>query len=357
MSTDSITEARRQAQICNACRYCEGYCAVFPALQRERVFTDGKIVQLANLCHNCRGCYYACQYAEPHEFKINIPRTLAEVRQQSWESFVFPSAFAARFQQSGVAIALLLIAALTFLFLLIGSTPSGAGEGFYAWLSHGLMVALFLPAFLLPLVVTGLGLKRYWSAVGGETVRWKHLRQALHQAATLKNLAGGRDQGCNFEQGDRFSLHRKQFHQATMWGFLLCFASTSVATIMHYLFAIPAPYGLLSLPKLLGIPGGLLMVTGCIGLIYLKLKADPALGAPSVWGGEMAFIVLLGSTGLTGLLLYAATGTALVGGLLAMHLGCVLSLFLLLPYSKMVHGFFRLAALTRDAQEQGSKGV
>ncbi|MBX2885040.1 MAG: tricarballylate utilization 4Fe-4S protein TcuB [Granulosicoccus sp.] len=352
MSTESIAESRRQIQVCNACRYCEGYCSVFPALQRERNFTDGNIIQLANLCHNCRGCYYACQYAEPHEFKINIPQTLANVRQQSWESFIGPQRLAIAFQHSGVTIALLLLAMVTAMFLLIGSLPSGTGPGFYAWMSHAVMVTIFLPAFFLPLVVTAIGLRRYWKTVGGTPVRWSHLHAALVQAATLRNLSGGRDQGCNFEAGDRFTRRRRNFHQATMWGFLLCFASTSVATIMHYAFGMVAPYGLLSLPKLLGIPGGILLVAGCLGLIWLKLKADPELGATTVWSGEMAFILLLGLTGLTGLALFAATGTSLVSGLLAVHLGCVLSLFLLLPYSKMVHGFFRLAALVREAQQQ-----
>lgn len=80
-----IEEAKRQVDICNACRYCESFCSVFPAISRERQFANGDITQLANLCHNCRGCYYACQYTEPHEFKINIPKVLAEVRQESWQ--------------------------------------------------------------------------------------------------------------------------------------------------------------------------------------------------------------------------------------------------------------------------------
>ena len=36
MQTDLLREAERQAEICNACRYCEGYCSVFPALHRNR---------------------------------------------------------------------------------------------------------------------------------------------------------------------------------------------------------------------------------------------------------------------------------------------------------------------------------
>jgi hypothetical protein len=102
--------------------------------------------------------------------------------------------------------------------------------------------------------------------------------------------------------------------------------------------------------KLLGIPGGVLLTVGAATLMWFKTKADPELGAPSVWGGEMAFLGLLGATGTTGLALYAATGTSLDSPLLALHFGTVLAFFLTMPHSKMVHGFYRLAALIRDAQ-------
>ena len=85
MYDDAITEARRQVEICNACRYCEGYCSVFPTITSSRAFSDGDITHLANLCHNCRGCYYACQYTDPHEFDLNLPKALAEVRHDSWK--------------------------------------------------------------------------------------------------------------------------------------------------------------------------------------------------------------------------------------------------------------------------------
>ncbi|MEI7538385.1 MAG: tricarballylate utilization protein TcuB, partial [Comamonadaceae bacterium] len=34
----SEAEVARQMQICNACRYCEGFCAVFPAMTRRLEF-------------------------------------------------------------------------------------------------------------------------------------------------------------------------------------------------------------------------------------------------------------------------------------------------------------------------------
>ncbi len=67
-------------QICNACRYCEGFCAVFPAMTRRLEFGQADPHYLANLCHNCGACLHACQYAPPHEFAVNVPRAMAEVR-------------------------------------------------------------------------------------------------------------------------------------------------------------------------------------------------------------------------------------------------------------------------------------
>ena len=343
-------EARRQVEICNACRYCEGYCAVFPAITMQRAFSDGDITQLANLCHNCRGCYYACQYTAPHEFDLNLPGILAEVRQESWDRHAWPPAFAGAFQRKGTAIALALAAGLALIFAALTALRPASGEGFYAYLSHGGMVAIFLPAFVFPLLAIAIGLRGYWAEVGGQRLRLADLRAAIASAADMRNLGGGQGQGCNFEETDRFSNARRWAHQAVMYGFLLCFASTSSGTVMHYALDMQAPYGLFSLPKLLGIPGGILLTLGAGWLVSLKLRADRGLGAVSAWGGELAFVLLLGLTGLTGLLLYAATGTALVQPMLAIHLGAVLAFFLTAPYSKMVHGFYRLAALIRNAQ-------
>ncbi|MBN9890028.1 tricarballylate utilization 4Fe-4S protein TcuB [Salipiger abyssi] len=347
----AIEEARRQAQICNACRYCEGYCSVFPALHAQRVMADGDIVQLANLCHNCQNCFDACQYTAPHEFDLNLPGILAEVRQESWEETAFPAALGRSFHRNGTLIAMAAVVAMAALFALLRALPGG-GEGFYAMLSHGAMVAIFLPAFVFPLVALGVGLKRYWSRVGGERIRLGHLRAAFASAAQMRNLAGGHGKGCNFEDGDRFSQGRRVMHQLVMYGFLLCFAATTAGTILHYVFDMPAPYALFSLPKLLGLSGGILLCIGTLGMMRLKLRSRPDLQFPPVRRGEFGFILLLFIVSASGLALYAGGGTTALGALLALHLGAVLAFFLLTPYSKMAHGFYRFAALVRDAQRR-----
>ena len=354
ISDDPIEEARRQVEICNACRYCEGFCAVFPAITRQKVFADGDITQLANLCHNCRGCYYACQYTAPHEFDLNLPAALASARAESWERFAWPGGLARLFQRKGTALAAALVVGCVLMFTAIAALP-GEGEGFYAHLGHTAMVLIFLPAFLLPLAAIVVGLRRYWAETGGRRVTMAHLHAATKSAATLRNLDGGQGQGCNFEVEERFSSARRHAHQAVMWGFLLCFASTASGTVLHYVFDSPAPYGFFSVPKLFGVPGGILLTIGCAGLLVLKAKADPALGTPGRASGEWAFVWLLGLVGLSGLLLYGLRDTGLTGPLLALHLGSVLTFFLLTPYSKMAHGFYRFAALVRD-QQQGKGG-
>ncbi|CRL10117.1 tricarballylate utilization protein B [Phaeobacter italicus] len=352
MQTDFLQEARRQAEICNACRYCEGYCSVFPALHAERAFSDGDLTQLANLCHNCRGCYYACQYTAPHEFDLNLPQALADVRQNSWEEMAFPRAAGKAFQKNGVLIAVATVIGFALLFWAARTLPSAGDEGFYAALSHNAMVAIFLPAFLFPLLSIAVSLRRYWRHIGAGPFRPAHLITAFRQAADMKNLKGGHGDGCNFEDEDRFTHARRAVHQAVMYGFLLCFASTSVATVMHYVFDMPAPYGLLSLPKLLGLSGGLLLVVGCAEMIRLKLQSDRSLGASAAFGGEVAFVGLLGFTGFSGLALYAFGQSTVMPTLLAIHLGAVLSFFLLTPFTKMAHGFYRLTALVAEAGRQ-----
>ena len=353
MSTDAVKEARRQVEVCNACRYCEGYCSVFPAISRQRSFSDGDIIQLANLCHNCRGCYYACQYTEPHEFAINVPKALAEVQQASWQDYAVPQRFAGAFHRSGVAIALSVAVGFALIFWAMKALGENAGgEGFYALMSHTAMVAIFAPAFLLPLASICLSLRTYWRKVGGGRIQISDITAAFGSAARMKNLSGGHEEGCNFEDEDRFSNARRWRHQAVMYGFLLCFASTCSATVLHFVFGMPAPYGPLSLPKLLGVPGGVLLSLGTLAMAELKLRADRTLADIRAWGGEMGFIVLLFFVSTSGLVLYLFANAEVLDVLLATHLGAVLALFVLTPYSKMAHGFYRLAALVKDAQDQ-----
>jgi len=350
-------EVARQMTICNACRYCEGLCAVFPAMELRRVFEGPDADYLANLCHNCGACYYDCQYAPPHDFAINVPQAMAELREDSYARFAWPAAFAPIFARNGLWIAL--ISALSVAGLILGialwSDPGAltASGNFYAVMPHNAMVALFAPVFLFSLLAMAMGLRTFWRAADGGNrapVTAAALWQAMKDAGQMRYLDGG-GMGC-MSQSTRPDRYRRLFHHMTMYGFLLCFASTASGTIMHYLLDWAAPYGFWSPPKLLGIPGGLGLVVGAGGLIWYDWHRDPATRTRHSTGMGPAFSWTLLWLGATGLALYALRETPAMGVLLALHLGTVFAFFLTMPYGKFVHGLYRFAALTRHAHEQ-----
>jgi len=356
-------EVARQLQICNACRYCEGFCAVFPAMTRRLSFAPADVHYLANLCHNCGACLHACQYAPPHEFAVNVPRAMAQVRGQTYADFAWPPALGSLYQRQGLTLSLALAAALGF-FLLLAVTLQGRGVGalwhapvgdFYGLFPHNLLVALFGPVFGLAVLALTMGLRRFWRAVtpvtSGQAVTPPAASEAASAALRLQYLDGGHGDGCHNED-DAHTLARRRYHHLTFYGFALCFAATSVATLYHYVWQLPAPYDLPSLPKLLGAVGGVAMAIGTAGLWRLNLRRHPLHGDPAQKPMDRGFIALLFLTAVSGLALWAARGTAALPLTLCLHLGAVMALFLTMPYSKFGHGFYRLAALLRHAVEK-----
>jgi citrate/tricarballylate utilization protein len=335
-----IAEAQRMLRICNACRYCEGYCAVFPALERRLEFGEGDVHYLASLCHNCGSCLYACQYAPPHEFQFNFPRMMAEVRAATYRKYAFPQFLSSLFTRNAFAATPITALSVVLLFLLVRQDASGS---FYDAMPHGLMAGFFSTVSLLIVVPLVVGAVRFWrdmdeSPVGG-------MGQAASDAATLKYLGGG-GEGCTYPD-ERPSYLRRRFHHLTFYGFMLCFAATCVGTIYHYALGWPAPYPLLSLPVILGTVGGAGLLVGPAGLLYSCARRDPDLADRKQDGMDAAFIALLLLTSATGLALLALRDTRAMAPLLAIHLGMVLALFLTLPYGKFVHAVYRLAALAR----------
>jgi citrate/tricarballylate utilization protein len=352
MSAEADTA--RQLQICNACRYCEGFCAVFPAMTRRLQFDDPDTHFLAHLCHNCGACLHACQYAPPHEFAVNIPRAMARVRQQSYSRYAWPGFMGGFYQRNHLWVALTL--ALAFAVVLLWSmSDAPRGAGFYALMPHPNMVAAFAPVFLFAVLALAIATWRYARDTRPETPRMPadlgSAAEATHHALTLRYLDGGHGDGCN-NANDAFSHARRHAHHLTFYGFMLCFAATSVATLYHYLWGWTAPYDLPSLPKVLGALGGVMLCVGTVGQMVLKLKRHPLHGDPHQNATDFGFMALLLLIAASGLALWAARTSPWLPQVLALHLGSVMALFVTLPYGKMVHGFFRCVALLRHSIEQ-----
>jgi citrate/tricarballylate utilization protein len=350
------TEAARVMQICNACRYCEGFCAVFPAMTRRLAFAKDDLHYLANLCHSCGACLHACQYAPPHDFGVNVPIAMARVRRKTYSHYAWPSFLGVLYRRNGLAVAGALTFALAFFLalplLLSGSLWASVPDGnFYAVLSHGMMISLFGPVFLFAVLALGIGAYRFWRQQEAGPVVPSALRETTSNVLSLKYLDGGHGEGCNNED-DRFVQSRRILHHLTFYGFMLCFAATSVATIYHYFLQYSAPYPFLSAPKLLGTFGGVGLLAGTGGLFWLNRRRYPLHKDGEQQPMDIGFLFLLFLIALTGLLLMMLRLTPAMPLLLSLHLGSVMALFATLPYGKFAHATYRVCALLKWAIEK-----
>ena len=362
--TGAESEVARQMQICNACRYCEGFCAVFPAMTRRLEFGKADIHFLANLCHNCGACLHACQYAPPHEFAVNVPQAMAQVRGQTYADYAWPPALGALYQRQGLTLSLALAAGLA-LFLVLGAMLQGGGldalwganlgANFYHLFPHNLLVGLFAPVFLFVVLALAMGVRRFWRdvtpATSGAPLSAPATVEATDAVLRLKYLDGGHGDGCHNED-DAYTLKRRRAHHLTFYGFMLCFAATSLATVYHYVFGWAAPYDLPSVPKLLGAVGGVMLMLGTAGLWHLNRTRHALHGDAQQKPMDLGFIALLFLVSSSGLALWLARSTPALALLLCLHLGAVMALFATLPYGKFAHGVFRTASLLRHAIEK-----
>jgi citrate/tricarballylate utilization protein len=333
-------EAERELSICNACRYCEGLCAVFPALERRTLLSEQDVTQLANLCHDCRACFDACMYAPPHEFGLNLPKALAAVRVADNRVYMWPAKaprllrgrLAAAVGIPVVAVILLAIAAANAGLSALVATPTGAGSP-YTLIPYAVLLAVVgLPA-LFAIVVMAVGGRRFWKDAGGSPagLSFAAIRQMVTDAVTLRYLRGG-GIGCYYEQDDEPSPVRRHLHWLISGGF-------------------DPPYPVASVPVITGLIGGIGMAVGCTALLLVKAGSSRDTTTEQMVAKDYALLTSLDVLAVTGLLVLFTRDTPAYSILLIVHLVAVAFTFLSAPYSKFTHVTYRTLALVRDNLE------
>ncbi|MDG7007847.1 MAG: tricarballylate utilization 4Fe-4S protein TcuB [Nitrososphaerota archaeon] len=354
---DAYEEPIRQMTVCNACRYCEGICPVWDAMERRRVFHRQDVVYMANLCHDCQDCYTVCPYTPPHPFKINIPKMMSEIRKSTYKDYTSPKKLAVFFENQTryslmtIAVSLTLVSVFV---LLIGS-PSrlvaqhlGTGS-FYAIVPS---LAIDIVGIVAGLYVIGMwlyGVKRYWNDTAGP-LRLVFNPGALWGAATEafeQTWFKGGGPGCMYPdpKSDKKPSYRRYYlHALVFFGFTLDLIATISATVLQDGLGILPPYPIVSGPVLFGIAGGALIIPGALVLLFVDVRSKPttfeSMASLDRW--FLVFLILVTLTGFGTLLLRTTAG---MGSLFTLHLGLVLALFLTAPYGKFIHFVYRYVAL------------
>jgi citrate/tricarballylate utilization protein len=323
-------------------------------MEERLTFSSADVAYLANLCHNCGECLYACQYAPPHEFGIDVPKTFSALRVESYEACAWPSFAARAFRRPWLTTVIAVAVSAIVVAVSVGRGFTARQPlTFYDVISHVRMVTLFGAAGLFAIAALAIGHRRFNMATNALSPASRSSKSAAHAAAdvlTLKHLhATGED--C-VDAEERRTPWRRWMHHCTFYGFALCFASTTVAAIYHLVFGWIAPYAYTSAPVVLGTLGGLGLLVGPAGLFLVDRSRDSALTAASQRALDAPFVVMLFATSLTGLLLMAWREQPFMPTLLVIHLAFVLALFVTLPYGKFVHGIYRAAALLKFRREE-----
>ena len=351
VQADLFAEGRRQLSVCNACRYCAGYCPVWPELELRTDLSDGDLGYLANLCHDCQDCYTACMYTAPHEFALNPPRVFAGLREDTYRRYAWPRRLPGRLAGwPGTAAALVAAAALLVALSAAAGTllPAGKGNaaGPYQVVPYALLLVLVGAPALWGAAVLAVGAVRYWRDIHGPVAALASPRAwaaALAQAARLRHLRGG-EAGCDYP-GDEPSAARRRSHHALVSGFGLCLLSTVSAAVEQDLLGISPPYAYWSVPVVAGTLGGLAMLAGGTGLLALKARSDQDRGTPGMRKADYALTAALLALAASGLLTLAVRDTPAFGPVLVAHLAAVMVAFAVAPYTKFAHWTYRLLAI------------
>lgn len=348
---DLLKETDWQLRVCNSCRYCSGYCPVWPALERRGTLLQGDMLHLANLCHDCRDCFSACMYTPPHEFGVNPPRIFSELRQETYLAYVPRVSQLARGRGLFLIGILAVAAVLACSFAGVESGTRRASP--YAVIPHSLLIVLGLAPLVLSFGMLGRGVRRYWRDIGRVSlISARGWWAVLRNIVTLRHMSGG-GEGCEYES-DEPGRMRRYAHQAIMYGFGFTILSTVSAWFAESLLGMSPPYGLWSVPVVSGTLGGVIASAGCVAMLMLKSRSDKEQVDPRMNRADIALLWSLLLLMLSGLAVLLLRDTSTFKAMLVVHLSAVVVAFAIFPFTKFVHPVFRVLSIYKDAVEQGS---
>ena len=148
-------------------------------------------------------CYYACPYAPPHEFAVNVPKALSGLRADTYADYAWPRVLSGLYRNNAFLVGLVttVCVALAFVLTLVfqgSSTLFSAHEGtgaFYAVVPYGAMVFPATVMFFYAIFALLAGFVSFWRRTRGsvaDLVNPAAFVHALKDAFGLEYMKGRR---------------------------------------------------------------------------------------------------------------------------------------------------------------------
>ncbi len=346
---------------CYQCATCAVACPISPdnkPFPRKEMIAASwglkdKLVGNADiwLCHNCGDCSTLCpRGAKPGD-------VLAAVRSYAIQEYARPKKLADMINNPKKLPVLMAIPVV--LFLVIGLmaklfglhwldiTPNGDSIVHAKFIHSTLVDVVMIPTFFFSIGVFALGLRRFMADIHkdalicGKTDKEKIDPKGFVEAL-VKVIPTVLQHKKFTECGE--NAERATSHMMVFFGFLGLFIVTNIFFVVMYGFGIHGPYSQLNPVKWLGNIAGVSLIIGAALMIKDRITKDDQVSAYKDW-----FIVVLAlALGLTGML----TQMTRIGGAACMsysiyllHLICIWTFFISLPFSKFAHIIYRTVAM------------
>lgn len=353
-----LDEATRQFTICNACRYCEGYCPVWPAAHMRTLITNPDSIYLSNLCYDHRDCYYACPFVEPvHEFALNLPKVTRQVRKETYRNLT--ADFTSTVARKASLLTLAIIPLLAFWAVYFPKIYSTGSYSFYALVPKitTLTVSSGLSAYLVILMIYFLGkyIKSIEQENGIKSLRDAEYLKLGNIVGTLKDVLLHRWFSEIHYPADNDSNIRMVNHLLIFFGFGFDLLSTTLGFVYEDIMKMPSPYSLASPVVIAGLIGGAMIVVGALSSLATRGYSSRKQDFMEISSFDILFVILLllvAATGLTVLITRLYTAPILSYAFLLVHYSMIYLLVIAAPFtSNFLHIVARFASLLKFNNE------
>ena len=362
---------------CFQCATCSVACPIAPEnspFPRKEMIAAGwglkdKLVGSADiwLCHECGDCTALCpRGAKPgstlsalRSYAINEYAGAAPVVGKLSKMVTNPQKLALL-----TAIPAVWLALMAFITMVLGKPGGIMDKIFHAvgvhwihatdapiaqarFISSWLVDLTFVPVFTASILVFVYTLKKMLSDMhANAVVEGKTDKDTLDYKAYAKMIPVVLKKVLKHSQFNECgeNKNRGTAHMMVLYGFIGCFIVTSIGFFFLYILGVPGPYSQLWPFKWLGNISGIAIVFGAVLMIKERL-GKPDLNAYKDWY-LLGLVLTLGATGLLTQMARLAGMEFATYAIYYIHLIAVFHLFAYLPFSKLAHAVYRLAAMT-----------
>jgi quinone-modifying oxidoreductase subunit QmoC len=294
------------------------------------------------MCHQCTDCSSRCpRGAKPGD-------VLAALRSYSVIHFSRPKFLGKALSSPKYLPAILLVPAIImFAYLwLTGTRAFPVGEispeelvpSLYTYIAMGIVLVFMF-------FMAGSGTYRLWKNLGEFRVNPEPSMDTGNSQNSLVSLLIDILKHNNFGKCQENRVSRYT-HLSIFYGSILLIIATALSAVFNHFFAIYSPHPLISPVKIAGNVGAVLLLAGCVTVIFRRLSAGNSPGKAAYFDWFLIWTLFFAT--LTGI----ATEVIRLSGMATatywvylVHLWLMFMFFIYLPFSKAAHMAYRTVAM------------